>query len=183
MQYEGLGKGKKAPSSDVFQTLDKIKHLVAFNHAISGNLVRAVMNISAGNLVDLATWVLVRRDSYLPLVKYWVKPKTVLAIRISPIHLDSLFAEEHLKTAEAELQAYEARQVTRNQDSAPASYCQDQPVSKPGSTPAPARHAPSTAKHYKNKPKKPETQASGSRPSFKAFGNSKKPAQDAKQRK
>ena len=100
---EGLCKGRKAPSSDVFQTLDDIKHLVAFNHAISGNLARAVMNILEGNLVDLATWVLVRRASYLPLVRHGVKPKTVLAIHNSPIHMNTLFAEEHLKTAEAEL--------------------------------------------------------------------------------
>ena len=33
----------------------------------------------------------------------WVNPETVLAIRNSPIHIDTLFAEEHLKTAEAEL--------------------------------------------------------------------------------
>ena len=124
-----------------------------------------------------------RRDSNLPLVKYGLKPETALAMRNSPIHLDTLFAEEHLKTAEAELQAYEERRVTHNRDRAPASYRQHPPVSQPISTAAPARHAPSTAKHYKKKPKKPETQASGSRPSFKAPGNSKKPAQDAKQHK
>ena len=86
-------------SSCSLRGLAKVKkplRLEAFNHAISGNLARVVMDISAGNLVDLATWMLIRRDSYLPVIRHGVKEETVLAICNSPIHTDTLFAEEHL---------------------------------------------------------------------------------------
>ena len=84
-----VGKGKKAPPTDVFAIIGEIQYLVGFNQVISGNLARAVNDLMEGILVDLANVTLIRRDSYLANMSFGVKKDTLLALRtcapVSPV--------------------------------------------------------------------------------------------------
>ena len=87
-----IGKGKKAPPTDAVAIIEEIQYLVSFNQAISGNLARAVSDMTGGILVDLANITLVRRDSYLANVRFGLgaSPRVVTILRegyILPFHL------------------------------------------------------------------------------------------------
>ena len=59
--------------------------------------------------MDLGNLVLIRRDSYLDYLKPGVKPDTLAALRASPLHMSTLFPEELLTKAEAEIASQESR--------------------------------------------------------------------------
>ena len=153
--------------------IEEIQYLVSFNQAISGNLARAVSDMTGGILVDLANITLVRRDSYLANVRFGVKEDTLLALRTSPVHLDHLFDEELIKRAEAELTAHNSARATRGRDRPqPAAFASQSPV-RPGAATGSNRSTgpPAGPRNPRKRPRKLESQtgqASQPKPSFKA---------------
>ena len=90
-------------------SLSEIGFLVDFNNRISRAMARSMQDISDFVFNMWANIVLVRRDSFLDLLRSGVKQDTYNALRTGPIHLPTLFLDETLGKAESELNTLDNR--------------------------------------------------------------------------
>ena len=93
--------------------------------------------------------MLLRREAYLEHAKLGVKPETIAQLRVSPLHLSTLFDDDSVSKAEKEVSEYEARPPP------PVHYRRDQGSHRGGkgqswrsSDKAPPTDSKPTAKKY-----------------------------------
>ena len=97
-------KGKAAE-----RTQQAVEDLVTFNRSISQAMQRTMQDLSEGVFISMANLTLAGRDSYLEFLRSGVKPDTLTALRIAPVHLHSLFPDSLLVQAEDEIYRSEER--------------------------------------------------------------------------
>ena len=85
------------------QAVDELEYLVTFNRSISQAMARTMQDLSEGIFISVANFTLARRDSYLEYLHAVVKQDTLTALRIAPVHLQSLFLDQLLSKAEEEV--------------------------------------------------------------------------------
>ena len=109
-----INKGK-APK-DVTEALKDIKDLLAFHQNISMAMGTALQHLADSLFVHLANLILLRRDSYLELVKLGVKPDTWSLLRNAPTFGYGLFPDSVLNTAEQDINKHESAGVAPGPD-------------------------------------------------------------------
>ena len=103
-QLKTLHLEKKGKSSErTKQAVDELDYLVTFNRSISQAMARAMQDLSEGAFINTANFTMARRDSYLEYLHAGVKQDTLNALRMSPVHLNSLFPDHLITKAEQEI--------------------------------------------------------------------------------
>ena len=100
-------KGKS--SEKVKQAVNEPEYLTTFNRSISQAMARTMQDLSEGVFISMANFTLARRDSYLEYIHDGVKHDTVNALRMSPVHLNSLFPDQLITKGEEEICRSEER--------------------------------------------------------------------------
>ena len=101
--------GSSGMDSSCVEIVEALNNSVRFQQGVSASLYRTLSDMNESTFVDLANYTLLRRDAYLQHLRYGIKPDTILAMRVAPVHLDTLFPEELVRRAEKELNDFEAR--------------------------------------------------------------------------
>ena len=115
-QLKTLHLDYKAKSSDILKkAVDELDYLVTFNRSISQAMARTMQDLSEGVFISMANFTLARRDSYLEYLHAGVKQDTLNALRMSPVHLNSLFQDKLITKAEEEISRSEERHSTGHQ--------------------------------------------------------------------
>ena len=87
---EWIGKG----SSKVTMALDELHYLMDFNSSITQAAAKTMEHLSEFAFISFGNLTLARR------VKSGVKPDTVAALRMAPLHISTLFPDSVIKKAE-----------------------------------------------------------------------------------
>ena len=90
-------------------TVDELDYLVTFNQSISQAMARTMQDLSEGVFISMANFTLARRDSYLEYLHAGVKQDTLNALRMSLVHLNTLFPDQLITKAEEEICRSEER--------------------------------------------------------------------------
>ena len=98
-----LDKAKGKSSERMKQAVDELDYLVTFNRSISQAMARTMQDLSEGVFIIMANFTLARRDSFLEYLHAGVKEDTLTAMRMSPVHLHSLFPDQLITKAEEEI--------------------------------------------------------------------------------
>ena len=96
----------KAPK-EVVETIKDLKDLASFHSSISVTLGTALQHLSDSLFVQLANFILLRRDSYLDFMKTGVKADTWNKLRNAPLFSSALFPDDILATAEQDILKHE----------------------------------------------------------------------------
>ena len=108
-QLKTLHLGKKGKSSErTKQAVDELDYLVTFNRSLLSH-ARTRQDLSEGVFISMANFTLACRDSYLEYLHAGVKQDTLNALRVSPVHLNSLFPDQLITKAEEEICRSEER--------------------------------------------------------------------------
>ena len=97
----------KAPK-EVVTTIGDLEDLSSFHSSVSVALGTALQHLADSLFIQLANFVLLRRDSYLEFVKPGLKPDTWNKLRNAPVFSSALFPDDILVTAEQDIQKYES---------------------------------------------------------------------------
>ena len=97
----------KAPK-EVTDAIKDLKDLSAFHSSVSVALGTAFQHLSDSLFVQLANFILLRRDSYLKYVKPGLKPDTWNKLRNAPLFTYGLFPDDVLAVAEQDIQKHES---------------------------------------------------------------------------
>ena len=92
----------KAPK-EVTDVIKELKDLSAFHTSISVALGTSLQHLTDSLFVQLANFVILRRDSYLDYVKAGVEPDTWNRLRNAPLFSSSLFPDDVLAIAEKDI--------------------------------------------------------------------------------
>ena len=96
-----LGKGKS--SSKAPTALDELHYLTSFNQNVSFAMGKSLQHLSDFTFVQIVNLILVRRDSFLELIKTGVKPDTFSALWNCPLNTHTLFPDVVIRKAEDEI--------------------------------------------------------------------------------
>ena len=80
-----------------------------FSHRLTSSVSNVIRDLTDGILVNLGNSVLLRRDSYLEGLKSGVSMDTMAKLRAGPFHTETLFEEDSIAKAEAELRLADNR--------------------------------------------------------------------------
>ena len=94
---------------EVVTGLNELDYLFGFNKRVTASIQRAIKDLTDSSFTDLANLLLLRRESYLEHTRLGVKPETVAALRVSPLHLTTLFEEAAVLQAEKEVTDFDSR--------------------------------------------------------------------------
>ena len=97
----------KAPK-EVTDAVKDLKDLSAFHSSISVALGTAFQHLADSLFVQLANFILLRRDSYLEYVRPGLKPDTWNKLRNAPLFTYGLFPDDVLAVAEQDIQKHES---------------------------------------------------------------------------
>ena len=97
----------KAPK-EVTYAIKDLKDLSAFHSSVSVALGTAFQHLADSLFVQLANFILLRRDSYLKYIKPGLKPDTWNKLRNAPLFTYGLFPDDVLAVAEQDIQKYES---------------------------------------------------------------------------
>ena len=115
-------KGKGKSSERMQQAVDELEYLVTFNWSISQAMARTMQDLSEGVFISVANFTLAHRDSYLEYLHVGVKQDTLTALHTAPIHLQSLFPDQLLSKAEAEVARSEERRSSSQSHRKPGRF-------------------------------------------------------------
>ena len=104
--YSTIVKGK-APK-EVTDAIKDLKDLSAFHTSVSVALGTAFQHLADSLFVQLANFILLRRDSYLEYVKPGLKPDTWNKVRNAPLFTYGLFPDDVLAVAEQDIIKHES---------------------------------------------------------------------------
>ena len=96
----------KAPK-EVTDTIKELKDLSAFHTSVSIALGTSLQHLTDNLFVQLANFVILRRDSYLDYLKAGVKPDIWNRLRNAPLFNSGLFPDEVLAIAEQDIIKHE----------------------------------------------------------------------------
>ena len=103
-QLKSLHLDTKGKSSEKLKkAVDERDYLVTFNRSISQAMARTMQDLSEGVFISMSNFTLARRDSYLEYLHAGVKQDTLNTLRTSPVHINSLFPDQHIAKAEEEI--------------------------------------------------------------------------------
>ena len=97
----------KAPK-EVVDAIKDLRDLSAFHANVSVALGTSLQHLADSLFIQLANFVLLRRDSYLEFAKPSLKPDTWNRLRNAPLFSSSLFPDDILATAEQDIAKFEA---------------------------------------------------------------------------
>ena len=97
----------KAPK-EVTDAVKDLKDLSAFHSSVSVALGTAFQHLTDSLFVQLANFILLRRDSYLEYVRPGLKPDTWNKLRNAPLFTYGLFPDDVLAVAEQDIQKHES---------------------------------------------------------------------------
>ena len=97
----------KAPK-EVTDAVKDLKDLSAFHSSVSVALGTAFQHLADSLFVQLANFILLRRDSYLEYVRPGLKPDTWNKLRNAPLFTYGLFPDDVLAVAEQDIQKHES---------------------------------------------------------------------------
>ena len=115
---ETIVKGK-APK-EVVEAINNLKDLSAFYSSISVASGTALQHLADSLFVQLANFILFRRDSYLEFVKPGLKADTWNRLRNAPLFSSALFPDDILATAEQDIIKHE--NAAGAQDPSPGTF-------------------------------------------------------------
>ena len=96
----------KAPK-EVVEAIKDLKDLSSFHASVSVALGTALQHLADSLFVKLANFILLRRDSYLEIMKPGVKADTWNKLRNAPLFSSALFPDDTLATAEQDILKHE----------------------------------------------------------------------------
>ena len=99
--------------SEAKDCVDELEFLTSFHKKVMSSLQRSITDLSGSVFTNLATLILMRRDSYLDHVKFGVRPDTFATLRASPLHIPTLFAEEAVAKADKDITEHDNRPSAR----------------------------------------------------------------------
>ena len=105
----------------VSDTSTDIVTALEFSHQLTTSISGTLQDLSDGIFTNLANCVLMRRDSFLDSLKPGINTDTLCKLRSGPFHMETLFSEEAVSQAEADLRHLEPRSKPEKQDR-PARY-------------------------------------------------------------
>ena len=88
---------------------DELQFLMTFNSSITQAMAKTLEHLSDFVFVTVANTTLARRDSYLSHLKAGIKPDTLAALRMAPLHIATLFPDEALKQSEQDIANFESK--------------------------------------------------------------------------
>ena len=97
----------KAPK-EVVEAIRDLKDLSSFHASVSVALGTSLQHLADSLFIQLANFILLRRDSYLDLAKPGLKPDTWNRLRNAPLFSSSLFPDDILATAEQDIAKFES---------------------------------------------------------------------------
>ena len=97
----------KAPK-EVVEAIKDLKDLSSFHASISVALGTSLQHLADSLFIQLANFILLRRDSYLEFAKPGLKPDTWNRLRNAPLFSSSLFPDDILATAEQDIAKFES---------------------------------------------------------------------------
>ena len=97
----------KAPK-EIVDAIRDLKDLSAFHSSVSVALGTALQHLADSLFIQLANFILFRRDSYLEFVKPGLKPNTWNRLRNAPLFISALFPDDVLATAEQDISKHES---------------------------------------------------------------------------
>ena len=103
---EVIVKGK-APK-EVVEAIRDLKDLSSFHASVSVALGTSLQHLADSLFIQLANFILLRRDSYLEFAKPGLKPDTWNRLRNAPLFSSSLFPDDILATAEQDIAKFES---------------------------------------------------------------------------
>ena len=98
-------KGKAA--AKVSSAVDELQFLLDFNSSVCQAMAKSMEHLTEFIFVTMADTTLLRRDSYLAYFKAGVKADTLNALRTAPLHLDTLFPDNVVKSAEEDITSFD----------------------------------------------------------------------------
>ena len=98
-------KGKAA--AKVTSSVDELQFLLDFSSSVCQAMAKSMEHLTEFVFVTMANTTLLRRDSYLAYLKAGVKADTLNALRIAPLHLDTLFLDSVIRKAEEDISSFE----------------------------------------------------------------------------
>ena len=108
---EVIVKGK-APK-EVVEAIRDLKDLSSFHASVSVALGTSLQHLADSLFIQLANFILLRRDSYLEFAKPGLKPDTWNRLRNAPLFSSSLFPDDILATAEQDIAKFESTSGAR----------------------------------------------------------------------
>ena len=97
----------KAPK-EVVNAIKDLKDLSAFHSNVSVSLGTSLQHLADSLFIQLANFILLRRDSYLEFARAGLKPDTWNRLRNAPLFSSSLFPDDILATAEQDIAKFES---------------------------------------------------------------------------
>ena len=97
----------KAPK-EVVNAIKDLKDLSAFHSNVSVALGTSLQHLADSLFIQLANFILLRRDSYLEYARAGLKPDTWNRLRNAPLFSSSLFPDDILATAEQDIAKFES---------------------------------------------------------------------------
>ena len=97
----------KAPK-EVVEAVRDLKDLSSFHASVSVALGTSLQHLADSLFIQLANFILLRRDSYLEFAKPGLKPDTWNRLRNAPLFSYSLFPDDILATAEQDIAKFES---------------------------------------------------------------------------
>ena len=97
----------KAPK-EVVEAIRDLKDLSSFHASVSVALGTSLQHLADSLFIQLANFILLRRDSYLEFAKPGLKPDTWNRLRNAPLFSSSLFPDDILATAEQDIAKFES---------------------------------------------------------------------------
>ena len=102
----------KAPK-EVVNAIKDLKDLSAFHSNVSVALGTSLQHLADSLFIQLANFILLRRDSYLEFARAGLKPDTWNRLRNAPLFSSSLFPDDILATAEQDIAKFESAPSTQ----------------------------------------------------------------------
>ena len=103
----------KAPK-EVVEAIRDLKDLSSFHASVSVALGTSLQHLADSLFIQLANFILLRRDSYLEFAKPGLKPDTWNRLRNAPLFSASLFPDDILATAEQDIAKFESTPSTQS---------------------------------------------------------------------
>ena len=103
VRIESKGKGPSKAS----EAAEELQFLMEFNSSISQAAAKVMEHLTDFVFITMRNLTLARRDAYLNHVKNGIKPDTLAALRIVPLHISTLFPDAVIKQAEEEITHYD----------------------------------------------------------------------------
>ena len=110
-------KGKSATKTQ--EAAEELDYLMTFNRSINQAMARTKQDLSEGIFIDMANQTLTRQDRYMDYLKAGIKQD---ALRTTPIHMGSLFADHLLATAEEEITHHDEKRSAGTFHKKPARF-------------------------------------------------------------